>query len=338
MSRFLLIAGGCLISSTAALWAQEATPAASADGPGIKPIRLYLLEGSVVTGKLSVESLIVETDFGKLDVPVTRIVSFTPGLDHRPEERQKIGRLIQQLGSNVATERDAAQKALTDLGHSIRTELEKHAKDEDAERKSRIAKILTELTEQEDDGDKNADRRPLIPQDTLETTLFTVVGKISPQQFSVQTPFGQLTVNLKDIRRAERETDETPEVRKSVAVTGAHFVQISFADGGVRLNRGDKVSITADGKLVMTPWGNNSTSGPDGDAKYQYYIPNDITGGALVARIGSGGKIFKVGSKHSFTADRAGQLYFAIGMNPQFINQGHNFPGEYNVKVRVNAK
>jgi hypothetical protein len=292
----------------------------------------------MVSGKLSVDSLTVDTEFGKLDVPVGKIVSFTPGLDHRPEERQKIGRLIQQLGSNVATERDAAQKALTDMGQSIRPELEKHSKDEDAERRNRIAKILAELTELEDDADRASDRRPLIPQDTLETTLFTVVGKISPQTFAIQTPFGMLNVALKDIRRAEREMEETPELRKALQVSASHFVQIGFADSGVRVNRGDKVNVTADGKLVMTPWGTNAVAGPDGDQRYQWYIPNEIAAGALVARIGSGGKVFKVGSKHNFTADRAGQLYFAIAMNPQFINQGHNFPGEYNVKVRVNSK
>jgi hypothetical protein len=338
MSRFLCLAGWSLLC-TAPLWAQEAAkPPAAADAKEKdRPIRLYLLEGSMVSGKLSVESLTVETEFGKLEVPVDKIVSFTPGMDHRPDERQKIGRLIQQLGANVAAERDAAQKALTEMGSTIRGELERHAKDDDAERRSRIQKILTELAEQEEDGDR-AVRQALIPQDTLETTLFTVVGKISPQQFAVQTPFGQLTLALRDIRRAERETEETPEVRKSLQVTGAHFVQISFAESGVRLNRGDKVQVTADGKLTMTPWGNNAVSGPDGDQRYQWYIQPDMPSGTLIGRIGTGGKVFKVGSKHTFTADRAGQLYFAIAMNPQFINQGHNFPGEYNVKVRVNSK
>ncbi len=44
---------------------------------------------------------------------------------------------------------------------------------------------------------------------------------------------------------------------------------------------------------------------------------------------GSSGKIFKVGSKYNGTANRTGNLYFAIAMNPQFAGQGYNFPGKY---------
>jgi hypothetical protein len=57
-----------------------------------------------------------------------------------------------------------------------------------------------------------------------------------------------------------------------------------------------------------------------------------------VGRIGSGGKVFKVGSKHSLTATKPGILYFGIAMNPQFASSDYNFPGGYDVKVRVNAK
>src|SRR5262249_29715631 len=99
---------------TAALLAdQPASP--PAPPPGAKPVvaepgtsrlmRLHLMEGSVVAGRLSTETVTVETAFGKLEVPVSSIISFTPGLDSHPEERRKIGRLIQQLGSNNAVER-----------------------------------------------------------------------------------------------------------------------------------------------------------------------------------------------------------------------------------------
>src|SRR5579872_6269013 len=120
---------------TTALLADEPTnpPATGAVGKsGVEAtgashiMRLHLMEGSVVAGKLSTENVTVETAFGKLDVPVSSIVSFTPGLDSHPEERKKIGRLIQQLGSNNAAERDAAQRTLTEMGRTIQTELARY--------------------------------------------------------------------------------------------------------------------------------------------------------------------------------------------------------------------
>ena len=302
-----------------------------------RTIRLHLMEGSIVTGTLSTDAVSVETAFGKLDVPVANIVSFTPGLDSHPEERKQIGRLIQQLGSNAAAERDAAQRALTEMGRSIQSELARYAMDDDTERRTRVQKILAELDELEDDEDhESSPTKPWQSQDTLETTLFTVVGKISPQVFEVQTQFGPLKVAIGDIRRGERDTEQKPEIRKTVAVRGEHLVLGTLMNSGVRLNRGDKVNITADGKLVMTPWGTNTYSTPDGSEQFTWYIPQQIPGGALVARVGTNGKLFKTGSKHSFTATRPGLLYFGIAMNPQFA--GQEFPGEYNVKVRVNAK
>lgn len=332
---------------TTALLADEPTspPATPTVGkPGVEAtgvshiMRLHLMEGSVVAGKLSTEYVTVETAFGKLDVPVSSIVSFTPGLDSHPEERKKVGRLIQQLGSNNAAERDAAQRTLTDMGKTIQHELGRYVTDEDTERRTRVQKILAELEEGDDDDDSDPGTKPWIAQDSIETNLFTVVGKISPQTFALQTQFGPLKVAISDIRRGERETEHKPEIRKTIAVRGEHLVQLGMVTSGVRLNRGDKIQIAADGKLTMSPWGNNSFSTPDGSEQFQWYVPNQIPGGALVGRIGTSGKIFKVGAKHTQTVAKGGILYLGIAMNPQFATQDYNFPGGYDVKIRVNAK
>lgn len=300
-------------------------------------LRLYLMEGSVVSGKLSVEQISVATDFGTLQVPVSEILSFTPGLDSHPSERARISRLIAQLGANAAAERDEAQKALSELGLAVRAQLNAHANDEDPERRKRVQLILNELEDQSEEEPETVQATGLVDDDTLTTTRFTVVGKISPKSFEVQTQFGPLTVALTDIRRGQRESGSKAEVRKNVSVSGNNLVQLQFQDG-VRVNRGDKVSIKADGTLVMSPWGNNSVSTPNGDQRFQWYIPNKIPGGALVARVGSTGEIFMVGADHTFVATRSGELSFAVAMHPQYANQGYNYPGEYSVKVRVNPK
>ncbi len=317
----------------------SAPKAATAQPGNPRTIRLHLMEGSIVTGRLSTEMVTVATEFGKLDIPVANIVSFTPGLDSHPEERKRIGRLIQQLGSNAAAERDAAQRTLTEMGRTIQMELARYTQDEDTERRTRVQKILSELEDADDDDDtEHPSARPWLAQDSLETNLFTVVGKISPQSFDVQTQFGPLKVAISDIRRGERELDQKPEIRKSVPVTGENLVQFNMQTSGIRLNRGDKVQVTADGRLTMTPWGNTTFSTPEGSEQFQWYVANQIPGGALVARVGTAGKVFKIGSKNTFVAPRAGVLYFGIAMSPQFATQDYNYPGRYDVKVRVNPK
>jgi hypothetical protein len=335
----LLLSAALLADEPTSPPVAPAAPRGTAQQGASRAIRLHLMEGSIVSGRLSTEAVTVETEFGKLEIPVANIVSFTPGLDSHPEERKRIGRLIQQLGSNAAAERDNAQRQLTEMGKSIQNELARYQQDEDTERRTRVLKILAELEEADDDDDGDPlTSRVWLAQDSLETTLFTVVGKISPQTFDVQTQFGPLKVAISDIRRGEREPDQKPEVRKSISVTGEHLVQLNMQTSGLRLNRGDKVHITADGRLTMSPWGNNATSTPDGSEQFQWYLANQIPGGALVARVGTGGKVLKVGSKNSFVAQRAGMLYFGIAMSPQFATQDYNYPGQYNVKIRVNPK
>ena len=47
-------------------------------------------------------------------------------------------------------------------------------------------------------------------------------------------------------------------------------------------------------------------AGPDGAPNYGWYVPNQIPGGALVAKIGDKGTIFKVGRQMTFTAKNSG--------------------------------
>ncbi|MGQ0633464.1 MAG: hypothetical protein ACT4QC_02545 [Planctomycetaceae bacterium] len=335
----LLLTAALLADEPAVPPARPDPPAGRAERDAARHMRLHLMEGSVVTGRLSIEALLVETEFGRLEIPVASILSFTPGLDSHPEERKKITRLIQQLGSNSAAERDAAQKSLSEIAHAVQPELVRYANDEDVERRTQIQKILAELEEADaDDESESGPTRPWIAQDVVETTRFTVVGKIAPHSFGVETPFGPLQVSINDIRRGEREADQKPEIRKAVDVSGAHLAHSNMLATGVRLARGDKVSLTADGKIVMSPWGNNAVSTPDGSETFQWFIPNQIPGGCLVARVGTAGKTMKIGSKQSFTATRSGILFLGVAMNPQFSSGDFNFPGEYKVRIRVNPR
>ncbi len=112
-------------------------------------------------------------------------------------------------------------------------------------------------------------------------------------------------------------------------------MQHDFVDCGIRVKRGDKISVSADGQIIMTPWGTEMKSTPDGGPNFDWYIQDKIPGGALVAKIG-GGEVQKVGAKWTFVADRSGVLRFAVAMNDQYADQA--FPGNYNVRIRVKPR
>lgn len=342
VSRCGLAVATFLLAASPAAGQAPASPAAPVT-PGPPPtgaVRVYLMEGSVVSGALSVQAVTVRTEFGTLEIPVDRLKSLTPGLASHPQLQKRIGRLIQQLGSNDAAERDQAQRELADFGSMIRSQLEPFREDQDAERRSRIEKILEELEtqdEQEDDEETLASvpKPSLIAEDTVETDRFTVVGTIAPDSFRVETPFGPLTVALKDIRYVARETDAKPGVRSRLAVDATNLPQIGLKDTGIRVQRGDRLLITASGQIVMAPWGNNVTSGPDGAGQNVPVYTATIPSGALMGRIGRGEE-FLVGSRYDVTVKASGTLFLGVAMTHQFANQGYTFPGTFDVRVRVN--
>jgi hypothetical protein len=308
--------------------------------PGDDQIRLHLMDGAVIAGKLTVSEIEVDTDFGKLTVPVVRIRKLRPGLSSHPQLDQRVKELVEELGAAQFDRRETAQRELLKLGLPARRELEQRQDDRDTERRTRIKTILAELDQREESSadDQEDDAGDKMPQhDSVETTEFTIVGRIVPKEFTIDSPYGRLNVKLSDIRNAERDIDGKPEMlRKSLAVEGAHLVHTGLKDSQIQLAKGDKVTITATGTIGMTPWGNRAFSTPDGAANFGWYQENQIANGALVAKISDNGPIFKVGSKLSFTADRGGSLRFAIAMQQNHGNQA--FQGQYNLKVVVRRK
>ncbi len=311
----------------------------SAEAEGV--LRLHLMDGSMIAGRLKTQSLEVETSFGRLVVPVGRLKSFTPGLGSHPKLTRDLAVWIDDLGSPEFGRREAAQQELRRLGMMAREMLKRRANDDDAERRKRISALLEELDElspeEEDPFEDSAGlplpQGPLIKRDTIETTEFTIVGTIVQQVFEVESRYGALKVKLADIRRAERPSSDRGEIRKSLSVDGANLVQKQYKDSGIRLEKGDRVLVIADGNLVMSPWGNQAVVLPDGGPNYGWYRPGLIPVGCLMARVGNSGEEIKIGSRASFKASRAGTLQFAIAMQANFAN--NNFPGKYNIRVRV---
>jgi hypothetical protein len=315
-----------------------ATPA-----PPVNPklVMLHLQDGTVIAGEMTISELSVATEFGDLKVPLNRIRSISPGLDSSPELSAKVNGLIEALGSDDYKAREQSHKDLAAMGLKVQNILQGYRNDENMERKRHIGEILKEFEEllsQQDEEEADAADRPLIAKDTVVTEDFTIVGKISPAEFTVASKYGPLLVNLADLKRAERPRSVREAIRKSVQVPGDSLVQRSFKNSGIKVEAGDKITLKADGSIVMSPWGGDQSSGPDGGANFGWYVPNQIYGGALVAKIGDKGQVFKVGSKHTFVAKTSGVLQFAIAMQHQYSQQGYSYPGNYNVKVTVEGK
>lgn len=305
-------------------------------------IRLHLQDGSVISGDLSVAEISVETQFGNLVVPIAKLRSFTPGLDSNAKAAATIEALVDKLSSDDFKTREQAHKDLAAMGIRVQRELEQHTVTDNAELKRHLSEILKEIgeaaEEASDDEQANGVSKPWIRLDTVVTTDFTVLGKVEPPEFTVASKYGPLKISLGDIARAERESGTRESLRKSLTVSGNSLAQRGFKGSGIRVQAGDKIILKAEGNVVLTPWGSNAQSSPDGMPNYGWYVANQIPCGALVGRIGEKGQVMKLGRSLTFVAKTTGILQLAIGMSDGQAGEGNQFPGEYKVNIRVIPK
>ena len=298
-------------------------------------VRFHMWDGTIVAGEVGFDSISVKTEFGVLEVPIEKVRRLVPGLDSFPDLKIKIGKLVEDLGNKDFDVREKAQRELSSLGVQIQNELNNYEDGGNAERKKRLAKIKEEISETMDDADsEETDSHPMIRGDSVVTPEFAIVGKILQETFSVNSKFGQLTIQLNDIKLAERSMVESREtIKKTIAVGAEKFFQRQTVSTRIRVNKGDKISVKANGVVQWTNW--TKSSSPDGLANQGVY--QGVKSGTLCARIGSSGKVIGVGSNHEWTASKSGVLYLAIAMQDNYVNNnnGYRWTGNYKARVTV---
>lgn len=303
---------------------------------GKQYVQLHLLDGSIIGGDIQTESIDVKTAYGMLTIPISRIVQIHPGLNSRPEFTEKISHLVEELGGTSASGRDAAQKELTAMGVKIRSVLNQLGSGGNAERKKRIAQIQAIFVEEIEANEEEfvEVERSVIFSDTIVTPDFSVVGEIQQKQFKVKSKFGDLKVNLGDIKLADRQVElNRPPVRKSVSVSAMAFFQTKPQSTKIRVNKGDKISIRAVGVIQWTNWSASST--PEGLTNRSQW--NGINSGKLTARIGTdNSRCVQIGSNGDFVAKTNGILYLGIAMRDSYAtNSGYTWTGQYKAKIVI---
>ena len=317
------------------------TTASQDDSPQISDqwAQLHLQDGSIIGGEIKTKSIDVKTAYGVLTVPIGRIVQIYPGLNSSRELNEKIVQLVEDLGGSESAARDKAQKELVSIGEKIRNVLREIGDGGNAERKKRLDQIYASLDEAMEEAmdELREIERSIKFDDTIVTPDFSIVGEIQQKEFQVASKFGQLKVNLGDIKLVDRRVKHGRKaVRKSVAVPARAFFQTKPQSTGIRVSKGDKISIRADGVVQWTNW--KSSSSPEGVTNRSSW--NGIHSGKLAARIGSdNSKCVQIGSKGDFIAKTSGILYLGIAMRDSYAtNSGYNWTGEYKAKIVIKPK
>lgn len=296
-------------------------------------LRFEMWDGTVVSGIVSIGSIDVETEFGSLQIPISRLIDFRPGLVSLPELKTKVDNLVAELGDREFKTREDAHRELVAMGPMLMGMLSSLEDGGDAERKKHLVKIKQEIESMLEEEDDASSAPKLSNGDRIQTPDFAIIGKVVQQEFKVKSKIGDLRIMLADVKRADRGVAvQSQSLRKTVSVSGQTFFQKKPINTKIRVSKGDRISISASGVVQWTNW--NQTASPDGLPNQGNW--NGISNGALSARIGTDGSIFSVGSDHTFKADRSGVLYLAIAMNDNYVrNTGYRWTGKFKAKIKV---
>ncbi|MBI5396006.1 MAG: hypothetical protein HZA91_11985 [Verrucomicrobia bacterium] len=311
-----LLAASCI--SAAAVEKPASSPPATSAAAGAQ---FTLRDGTIIIGRTELKAIEVITAYGTLSVPITDVMKVRVGKKSDRDLKAKIDRAISDLGSKDFAARDQATTDLAKLGRLAYTELRKAANSDDLEVKERATKLLDDMGVVEDEAD--------IPpeNDEVVTPTFIIAGTIKLDTLSISTKFGTLKVAKKDL--AKMSVGEAEQVTRAVSVP-AKATAGKMVATGIRVKRGDRLAVTAQGSVNYRNYGGTQFS-PEGSSNYGNWNEN-IMIGALIGRIGASGSVFKVGERYNDKIEADGELHLGIAAVESAGNYGN---GEYKVRVQI---
>ncbi|MCI0681385.1 MAG: hypothetical protein L0Y71_04710 [Gemmataceae bacterium] len=282
-------------------------------------------DGSLVRMTILQDDIDVMTKYGKLTIPLGDIRRIDLGL-HLPQGLdQQIDQSIRLLASNAYKERDEATKGLIQAGHLAYPFLKKASASSDLEVTHRVTSLMKRI----------ADKHPpemlrMKQEDVVHTTEFPVIGRLAaPTIKAHSTHFGNLSLKLADLRTVHlRAAGGVAEFTVDAGKYGSSADQ--WLDTGVNIDPSIRLVVQCEGQVDLWPSGPGqymtTPKGYTTAGKGSSYMA-----GALVGRIGDGGKSFLIGERYDGTPGDEGRLFVHIVPSPW----NNSSTGSYRVRVNT---
>jgi LCCL domain len=211
---------GLLFAVVGAVGAQEGSketakePAKESPKKAAGAVEIRFVDGSTMKLQLRETKIELDTDYGKLQIPVADIQRIEFGLRMPEETRKKVDAAIKDLASSDFRRRQAASTDLLALKENAYSALLVLAEGKDAEAARRAQEILDKL-------------REAMPEENLEIPLHDIVhtakskiaGHIKVDSLKVTTrPFGDQLAKLSDMRVLQTQGGHVEEQAASANI------------------------------------------------------------------------------------------------------------------------
>jgi hypothetical protein len=306
-------------------------------------VEVLFANGSLVRLTLVQEKIDIETQYGKLSVPLTDVRRIEFGL-HMPEGMdKKVGSAIQQLGSGDFKEREGAVRELVALGVHAYPAVLKATKSPDLEVAKRALDAATRIR-----AKVAAKELGLGADDRVVTAKFIIVGRILTRAIKARTEyFGDAQLSLPQLRHLRVLVDSKDG---NVIIDAGKYANANeWLDTNVMVDATSMLIIAASGQIDLRPQepgtilcgpqgygpaagGGFNAGGPGGKGKNKgggFAPASRVYPGVLLGRIGDDGEIFVIGERYEGMPDRQGKLF--LNINPSRYDTTST--GTYQVRV-----
>ena len=289
---------------------------------------IHLMNSSTMRVHIVSEKVEIETQYGKLTVPIKHVRSIEFG-SHLPNgHAEKIDAAVKRLGHSDFREREKAAAALVDLGPYSYAAAMEATRAKDSETSNRAKTVVQRLQAKYPKKDLKTDA-----EDKIVTPKFTIVGRIVTPTIKVSTEyFGDTDLSLSAMRTLRTAGGSTPDV-DVVIDAGKYAVQGKWMSTGYFIDGKSGIYITAKGQIDLAPDQGGIFVGPSGQRTNLGFAAKvkikANAGGMLIGKIGEDGDSFIIGDRYEGTPIQSGTLYLHINPSPY----GSQAVGTYDVRI-----
>ena len=300
-------------------------------------LTVHLKNDDILTGTSALRTVNFKTDFGTLNFPIDEINSIEIGLTDSRFDKGNLLSLLGKVENGSAKEKENAFDQIIKMDEGaipfVKAYLGSSTGGFNDAGTDISVQTLYEVMLAKYKVSRNFSLKDIITYNNE----FRVEGMYDFQNLVLETAYGSINIERKDIARVDiKIVSQGISNKNSFKLFANQNISGSKEDGwlntGILVKKGDRLSITSNGQVVLASLSGNTYS-PDGGVNGSVGVESSKPSyGQVVFKISQGGNETKAGEKFSGYAQQTGILYLAIY---ESVYNSAN-AGYYTTNVKVN--
>ena len=301
--------------------------------------KVTLRDGSIYNGSISIKTVDLQTNYGKLAIPLKNVTMIEVGLAPDRTNKTKLENLCSQLSNEIEETRKIAYEELMKIKpaeiYVLQDYLYSDKYTPSVDNMWTLDQLISELKSKLnlDDNIQENDNISIDGQ-------YLMGGIFTFPSVEIKTEFGALTIPKEKITKIEVTYVPSTgnESSKIINLPASKYISGNPNGGwyrtGINVSKGQRISISATGEVTLASL-SNAKYNPNGAAgTEESYIGSSSypTYGQLVYKIGETGQVTTAGGKFNGTMNAGGMLYISIY---ETVYNAAN-TGSYSVNIKSN--